>query len=427
MLIRIFNARIWTGEHYLDNGEIWIEDGKIRLVSQVCPLIYLPWDREINAQGNLVMPSFKNAHAHSPMVFLRSYADDTALDEWLHTQVFPREAKLTKDDCYWLTKLAVTEYLSSGISLASDMYFHLDGIAEACRECGFRNVILEGITEGNGPKDKLFIRLQWGMGTMSKMGGLIQYRLGLHAEYTNSEENIRAMAEFARDNKMPVYTHLSETEKEVEECKARHGKTPAVYLAEQGLFDNGGVAYHCVHPTDDDIKALKEHNVSVVSCPASNLKLASGIAPLQKLVDRGINVGLGTDGPASNNCLDMFREMFLATALQKAALGNPAAMDGEFVLKMATYNNAWAMGLSDLDTIEAGKAADLILIDMHQPNMQPVNNVLKNIVYAGSKANVLMTIVAGKILYEKGEYNIGEDIDKIYSECDRITKRIVSE
>ncbi len=427
MLIRIYNARIWTGEKYIENGELWIEDGKIRLVSQVCPLIYLPWDREINAEGNLVMPSFKNAHAHSPMVFLRSYADDTALDEWLHTQVFPREVKLTRDDCYWLTKLAIAEYLSSGISLASDMYFHLDGIAEACQECGFRNVILEGITEGNGPKDKLFKRLEWGMDTMKKTGNLIEYRLGLHAEYTNSEQNIQAMAEFAKAHKMPVYTHLSETKKEVEECVERHGTTPAVYLAKQGLFDFGGVVYHCVHPSDDDIKVLKEHNVSVISCPASNIKLASGIAPLQKLVESGINVGLGTDGPASNNCLDMFREMFLASGLQKAVLSNPSAMDGEFVLEMATYNNAWAMGMNNLDTIEIGKSADLIMIDLHQPNMQPVNNVLKNIVYAGSKSNVLMTIIAGKILYEKCEYNIGTDIDEIYSKCGEITKRIISQ
>ena len=427
MLIRIYNARIWTGEHYIENGELWIEDGKIRLVSQVCPLIYLPWDREINAEGNLVMPSFKNAHAHSPMVFLRSLADDTALDEWLNTQIFPREAKLTADDCYWLTKLAVAEYVSGGISLASDMYFHLDGIAEACKECGFRNVILEGITEGNGPKDKLFKRLEWGMDTMAKMGSLIEYRLGLHAEYTNSEENVKAMAEFAKAHKMPVYTHLSETKKEVEECVARHGKTPAVYLAGLGLFDYGGIAYHCVHPTDDDIRALKEHNVSVVSCPASNLKLASGIAPLQKLKDSGINVGLGTDGPASNNCLDMFREMFLATGLQKAITQNPASMDGEYILKAATSNNAKAMGLSDLDTIEAGKQADLIMIDIHAPNMQPVNNVLKNVVYAGNKFNVLMTVIAGRIVYEKGEYNIGTDIEKIYSECDRIARRIIGE
>ncbi|MDE6870420.1 MAG: amidohydrolase family protein, partial [Clostridia bacterium] len=222
-----------------------------------------------------------------------------------------------------------------------------------------------------------------------------------------------------------VYTHLSETKGEVDGCVERHGKTPGVYLAEQGLFDFGGIAYHFVHPTDGDIKALKERGVSVVSCPASNLKLASGIAPLKKLKDSGLNVALGTDGAASNNCLDMFREMFLATGLQKATLVDPTAVDGEEVLKMATVYGAKAMGLESIDTIEIGKSADFAMIDMHQPNMQPINNPLKNIVYAGSKTNVVMTVVNGVIRYEKGEYFVGEDVEKIYSKCQEISDRIL--
>ena len=423
MMLRIYNAKIWTGERYIDCGELWTEDGKIRYVGAVTPLIWLPWDREIDAKGNLIIPAFKHAHAHSPMVFLRSQADDMALSDWLFKQVFPREAKLTPDDCYWLTRLAILEYLSSGISVASDMYFHLESIADACVDSGFRNVILEGVTANNlQGLEKL---LQNDMDILGKKGELINYRLGLHAEYTNSEESIRALADFAGSNKMPVYTHLSETRGEVDGCIERHGKTPAVYLAEQGLFDFGGTAYHFVHPTDGDIKALEERGVSVVSCPASNLKLASGIAPLKKLMESGLNVALGTDGAASNNCLDMFREMFLATGLQKAALFDPTAVDGEEVLKMATANGAKAMGLDSLDSIESGKGADFVMIDLHQPNMQPVNNALKNIVYAGSKTNVLMTVVNGVIKFEKGEYSVGEDVDKIYSKCRAITDRIL--
>lgn len=423
MMLRIYNARIWTGKTFIDGGELWTEDGKIRLVSQVSPLILLPWDREIDAKGNLIIPTFKNAHAHSPMVFLRSEADDMVLNDWLFKQVFPREAKLTPDDCYWLTRLAILEYLSSGMSVASDMYFHLESIADACVDSGFRNVILEGVTANNlQGLEKL---LQNDIDVLGGKGELMNYRLGLHAEYTNSEECIKALAHFAKSNHMPVYTHMSETKSEVEGCVERHGKTPAVYLAEQGLFDYGGIAYHFVHPTDDDIKALREHGVSVVSCPASNLKLASGIAPLKKLIDSGLNVALGTDGAASNNCLDMFREMFLATGLQKAALYDPTAIDGEEVLKMATLYGAQAMGLDDLDTIEIGKSADFAMIDIRQPNMQPINNSLKNIVYAGSKSNVLMTVVNGVIRYEKGEYFVGEDVDKIYSKCQAITDRIL--
>lgn len=423
MMLRIFNAKIWTGERFIDGGEMWTEDGKIRYIGEVSPLILLPWDREINANGNLIMPSFKNAHAHSPMVFLRSQADDMALQDWLFKQVFPREAKLTPDDCYWLTRLAVLEYLSSGISVAGDMYFHLDAIADACVDSGFRNVITEGVTEGN--LQGLEKTLQHGIDKLEGKGGLINYRLGLHAEYTNSQESIRALAAFAKEHRMPVYTHLCETKNEVEGCVQRLGKTPAVYLAEQGVFDFGGGAYHFVHSTDDDIKVLKERGVSVISCPASNLKLASGIAPLKKYLDCGLNVALGTDGPASNNCLDMFREMFLATGLQKAMLSDPTAIDGEETLRMATSRGAAAMLLDGLDSIEFGKRADFIMIDLHQPNMQPINNVLKNLVFAGNKSNVLMTVVNGVIRYEKGEYNVGEDADKIYSKCQSITDRIM--
>ncbi|MDE5616685.1 MAG: amidohydrolase [Clostridia bacterium] len=423
MMIRIYNAKILTPDGVIDGGELWIEDGKIKLVSQVSPLILLPWDREINAKGNLLMPSFKNSHAHSPMVFLRSYADDMSLSDWLFKQVFPREAKLTPDDCYWLTKLAILEYLSSGISVASDMYFHLESIADACVDCGFRNVILEGITDGNKPD--LYKKLQWGMDTLDGKGGLVEYRLGLHAEYTNSEECIKMLAGFAKENKMPVYTHLCETKKEVDECVARHGKTPGEYLSDMGLFDYGGVAYHFVHPSEKDIKALRERNVSVVTCPASNLKLASGIAPIHRLVKEGFNVAIGTDGAASNNALDMFREMFLATGLQKGTLGDPAVVSGDSVLDMATVNGAKAMGLQGFDGLEIGQNADIVMIDLHKPNMQPLNNIAKNLVFAGSKSNVAMTIVAGKILYENGEYSIGEDADKIYSQCNKITDRIL--
>ena len=423
MMLRIFNAKIWTGERFIDGGEMWTEDGKIRYIGEVSPLILLPWDREINANGNLIMPSFKNAHAHSPMVFLRSQADDMALQDWLFKQVFPREAKLTPDDCYWLTRLAVLEYLSSGISVAGDMYFHLDAIADACVDSGFRNVITEGVTEGN--LQGLEKTLQHGVDKLEGKGGLINYRLGLNSEYTNSKESIQALAAFAKEHRMPVYTHLCETKNEVEGCVQRLGKTPAVYLAEQGVFDFGGGAYHFVHSTDDDIKVLKERGVSVISCPASNLKLASGIAPLKKYLDCGLNVALGTDGPASNNCLDMFREMFLATGLQKATLSDPTAIDGDETLRMATSRGAAAMLLDGLDSIEFGKRADFIMIDLHQPNMQPINNVLKNLVFAGNKSNVLMTVVNGVIRYERGEYNVGEDADKIYSKCQSITDRIM--
>lgn len=422
MTTRIYNAKILSDKQLID-GELHIENDKITYIGGAAPNNKGCWDKQINANGNLVAPSFKNAHAHSPMSFLRSYADDLPLQEWLFEKVFPNEAKLTADDCYWLTRLSVLEYLSSGMSVASDMYFNLEAIADACIDSGFRNVILEGITSSN--KEGLFERLDSGKRDLDKKGGLIEYRLGLHAEYTNDIDNIKAMAKYAQLSKMPLFTHISETAKEVNECKAKYGVSPIILLDSVGAFDFGGTVYHCVHADEKDLQILADKKISVVTCPGSNMKLASGIAPIEAMLKKGINVALGTDGAASNNCLDMFREMFLVTALQKIALNKADALSAEIVFDMATKNSAKAMSIDGLDCLAVGNYADLVIIDLKQPNMQPVHNLVKNIVYSGSKSNVALTMVAGVVRYEKGNYYVGEDVNKIYSKCEQITQRIV--
>ena len=424
MKYRIYNAKILTAEHGLIDGEMWVEEGKITFLSQCSPLILKPWDREIDMQGNLVMPSFKDAHAHSPMTFLRSFADDLPLDRWLFDKVFPYEACLTGEDCYWLSRLAILEYLSSGISAVADMYFYLDDIAGAFVDSGMRNVIMEGITQGNGPKDKMWARLDEGRRNLDGKGGLIEYRLGLHAEYTNDLSNIEAFAEYAKVNDMPVCMHISETKSEVDNCIKKYGKSPIKLMHDIGMLDRGATLYHCVHLSDEDIDIIAQDGASVVSCPASNLKLASGIAPLEKLRKKGVNIGLGTDGAASNNSLDMLRETYLATTLQKYLNNDASALPADVVLDMATKGSAKAMGLKDLDGLYVGAQADLCVIDLNKPNMRPINNIVKNVVYAGSKADVLMTMVAGEIKYEKGEYFVGESVDKIYSMAEKITARI---
>lgn len=431
MLIRFYNVKIWTSEHGLIDGELWVENNRIRMVSQVSPLILLPWDREIDGRGGLLIPTFKNAHAHSPMTFLRSWADDMPLQEWLTCQVFPNEAKLTADDCYWLTKLAIAEYVCGGIGACADMYFHLPAIAAASAECGFRQTIMDGIVAsdlqaGDGAVyDRLERRLQRGFDEIDGMGnGLVSYRIGLHAEYTNTEETMRAMARFAGERHLPVGTHLSETAREVRECRERCGVSPVRLLCDLGIFEYGGAAYHCVHVDDEDMRLLREHGVSVVSCPASNLKLAGGIAPLQKMADAGVRLALGTDGPASNNALDFFREMYLASVLQKGVSGHAEAMPAERVLDIATRGGAVAMGLTDCDGIRVGALADLTLIDFGRPNMQPLNDPIKNLIYAGGKDNVRMTVIDGKIVYEDGQWSIGEDIERIYERCNDIASRI---
>jgi 5-methylthioadenosine/S-adenosylhomocysteine deaminase len=253
---------------------------------------------------------------------------------------------------------------------------------------------------------------------------LVTFQLGFHAEYTNSLENLEKLAALSKKYKAPIHTHSSESLSEVEGCLERYGKTPTQLFHELGMLDNGGSHYHCIHMSDADLDIMAEKGISVVTNAASNLKLASGIARISDMLERGINIAIGTDGPASNNCLDMFREMFLVTGLAKYRENDASAVDAREVLKMATVNGAKAMGLWDADVLAEGKFADLIMIDLHQPNMQPLNNIEKNIVYSGSKQNVKMTMVNGKILYENGEFFIGTPAEEVYAKANEIIQRM---
>lgn len=231
------------------------------------------------------------------------------------------------------------------------------------------------------------------------------------------------IAELAHKYKAPVFTHLAETEAEVQGCIERYGMTPMAFLDSLGMFDFGGGGYHCVYMTDEDIAIMKKRGMTAVSNPGSNTKLASGIAPITRYLENGVPVALGTDGPASNNCLDMFREMFLVTGLGKLREKDAAAVDAVEVLKMATVNGAKAMGLTEADVLAEGKLSDMIMIDLHMPNMQPLNNIAKNIVYSGSKINVKMTMIHGNILYEDGIFHTEEQPEEIYRKANEIINK----
>lgn len=409
----------------LFEGELHVMGNKISYVGEELPadsplLSGVSWDREIDACGNVIMPGFKNAHTHSAMTFLRSFADDLPLPDWLNKQVFPMEAKLTPDDIYHLSKLAILEYLTSGITANLDMYLTPDTIAEASLDCGFRTVMcgaLNNFSQSFEDMEKWYRKY-------SDPDSLVGFRLGFHAEYTNSGENLEKMSALAHKYRTPLYTHSSESASEVEGCMERYGKTPTALFEELGMFDFGGACFHCIHMTDEDLEILRKRNIYVVTNPGSNTKLASGIAPIEKMMEHGVHVAIGTDGPASNNCLDMFREMFLVTGLAKLRAGDASAVAADQVLRMATVEGAHAMGLSDCDVLAEGKLADLIMIDLHQPNMQPLNNITKNIVYSGSKQNVKLTMVDGRILYENGEFYVGTPAEEIYAKANEIVNRM---
>ena len=237
-------------------------------------------------------------------------------------------------------------------------------------------------------------------------------------------------ADMARRYQAPVFTHCEETKAETEGCIERYGKTPIAYLADLGMFDYGGAGYHLVWTNEEDRAIMRDKGIGVVTNPASNAKLASGIAPISAYLEAGIPVAIGTDGPASNNCLDMFREMFLVTALAKLREHDASAVPAYDVLRMATYNGAHIMQIPDADCVAAGKLADLVLIDLDQPNMQPLHNIAANVVYAGSKSNVKMTMIAGKVLYDRFDgterYHVGVDPEEVYATCAELTHRLTA-
>ena len=431
MNIRFYNARILTMKENqeLFIGEVWVKDNKIIYVGDGSDvdsvynktgLLAIAWERQIDCEGNVLMPGFKNAHAHSAMTVFRSLADDLNLQDWLNTMIFPREANMTGEDCYTLTKLAILEYLTSGITAIGDMYLTPETIADACADMGMRCALVSGLNKF-GPALSV---MEERYNQLNGKYDLVTYKMGVHAEYTCSKELLEEVSTLIHKYKAPLYVHMSETKTEVDECIERYGITPPALFEKLGLFDFGGSIYHGVHITDDDMEILKRNHIDVVTNPASNAKLASGIAPIQKYLDEGISVSIGTDGASSNNCLDMFREMFLVTALAKLKENDPKAVDAFEVLKMATVNGAKSMGFDDADILDEGKLADIIMIDLNQPNMQPLHNITKNIVYSGSKMNVKMTMIDGKILYENGQFAKEVDVVDIYEKSNIIKERL---
>lgn len=417
MLTLFKNARILTMKSSeIITGELAVKDNKIVYIGSHYEG-EVP-DRVIDAEGNLLMPGLKNAHAHTAMVFARSCSDDQELHDWLFDTIFPMETKFQDGDIYHLTKLGILEYLTSGVTAAFDMYFHVPEIVKASEEMGFRSIILA--TSDKEPISLLRERYL----EINKEDSLCKYFLGIHAEYTTSEERIKDVVALAHELKAPIYTHVCETKSEVKGCVERHGMTPVKYLDSIGFFDYGGGGFHCVCFSDEEIEIFKKHKCYVVTCPCSNLKLASGIAPIYKFQKAGLNIAIGTDGAGSNNALDMFREMYLTSTLQKVSNKDPKAMDGYDVLKMATVNGAHALGLNNSDVLDVGKYADIIMIDLKNPAMQPINNIAKNIVYSGSKDCVKMTMINGKILYFNHEFFVDQDINEILKKADEVTQRL---
>ena len=391
-------------------GELLVIDTRIAYVGEGASE-FAPFDKVVDCQGNLLMPGFKNAHTHSAMIFLRNRFKDVSLQDWLFKCVFPREDKLIPSDIYHLNKACLLEYLANGTTACFDQYFFpLEG-AKAAEEIGLRMVLLAIFNSETNNVDDLERNYHY---FNDRKDGFARYAIGVHAEYTSNDEMIEHTRKAIDRLKCPFFTHISETKKEVEECIARHGKTPLKYFYDEGLFKYGGGGYHCIYYTDEEIKICKDNKLTIVSCPGSNQYLSSGVAPLSIYLKEGINIALGTDGPASNESLDMFREMRLAATLEGKDI--PPFE----VLKMATVNGARAMGLHDADVLVEGKYADLIMVDVSKYS----DDLIHDLVHQGKAKDVKLTMINGKILYQNGQYFLNEKVTDIYQKVEEISQRI---
>ena len=420
-MIRFYNGKtlLFDGGAHLTDDEVWTRGGVIDYVGPA-RADKPAFEREIDLGGDLLMPGFKDAHTHTAMVFLRSLADDMPLDRWLSEQVWPNEARLDDEAVYDLTRLGILEYLSSGITASFDMYVKNDAYARANIDSGFRTVICSGLNDFDADPENIEREYL----TFNALHPLVSYRLGIHAEYTTSMERMEYAVSLSEKYEEPSFMHLCETRTEVEGCVARYGLTPPQLLDRLGFFRYGGGGFHCTHMSDADVALFAEKQLWAVTNPASNLKLSSGVAPIERMRKAGVPLAVGTDGAGSNNALDMFREMYLVTALQKLTENDASASPAEKVLEMACVGGAKAIGLDDCADIAPGMRADLVVLDLQRPNMQPENNIVKNVVYAGSKENVRLTMVDGRVLYERGEFFVGESAARIYEKANAFMKKL---
>jgi len=393
----------------LQDAFVGVADGKITLVSRSEPRIRAA--QEIDGRGKILLPGFVNAHSHVSMAVMRGFADDYALQEWLHEHVFPTEAKLDAESIRIGAQLGIAEMIRTGTVSITDMYMKIPAVAQAAYDAGIYANISNGALsfdpEGyDFEKDNVTAEMREMLARWHGADdGRIRLDASIHAEYTSFEKVWRANAAFAAEHGLNMHVHLSETESEHRQCVEKYGKTPAQVLAAAGVFDTRTTAAHCVYVTEEDMALMAEKHVTAVHNPVSNLKLSSGVAPVPQLLRSGVNVALGTDGVCSNNNHDLFEEIKLAAILHKGTLRDPSAVPALQALTMATRAGAFAQGREDqLGQIKAGFDASVILVDAQQIHLQPVHNPVSTLVYSAHGSDVCMTMVRGKILYENGNY-----------------------
>lgn len=378
----------------------------------------------IDANGKVVMPGLINTHAHIPMSIFRETIDGYRLQDWLEEKIWPMEAKLTNKDIYYATYLSCIEMIKTGCTTINDMYFMTDDIVKAVTQTGVRIQTTRTLMSGGDSVKQRLEELKRLIDTY-KGNELVSFNAGIHGLYTTKEDDTKQFIEYAQNNNIPVHMHFCENSKEVEDIKRDYAVNSPVDVLEKYFTNAPAILAHAVKLTDEEIEKLsKLKNISISHCPVSNLKLGCGIAKIQKMLDKNINISLGTDGQGSGSNLDMFETMKFTALLQKGINENPKNLTAYEVIKMATINGAKALNMSDkIGSIEEGKKADVIILSMNSELMQPINNVFADIVYNAKGSNVDTTIVNGKILMENRVINNSNE-ENIYKECAQIIERM---
>ena len=380
-------------------------------------------DKVIEGEDKLAIPGLINCHTHSYMAFMRNIADDLSFMDWLFGRIDPIEQKMSDEDTYWGACLAIIEMMKSGTTCFNDMMMNIKQTTKAIKESGMRAVMCRGLV-GSAEDDGGRIGQTYEEMEFCKDCDRITFKFGPHAPYTCTEDYFRRVSDEAKKAGIGIHVHLSESVSEIEGCAKDHGCTPIEMADRNGLFDVPCVAAHCVQVDDKDMDILAKKGVSVVSNPASNMKLGNGFAPVPEMLEKGINVCLGTDGAASNNSLNMFHEMSLMALIHKGTHKTPECVGAKDVFKMATINGAKALGLDSVTgTLEVGKKADIAILDLNNPSLMPNNNLIAGLSYSANGSEVDTVIIDGKVTME-GRKILTMDEKLVYSKVNEIIKRM---
>lgn len=416
---------------FRENMYVGIKDERIDYIDMKAPdaVKAQEYGTVYDGKGKLLMSAFYNMHAHSPMTLMRGYGEGLSLSDWLNTKIFPFEDHHDSHSIYWGTMLAMAESLATGIVSSSDMYSFCDDEARAVLDSHAKMNISRGVVHFGGDvytSDRYTESVSLIDAFPYEKQGRVIAEASIHAEYTSNPEMVAAIAQLAKDKGTRMHIHLSETKTEHEECKQRHGKTPAKYFNDLGLFDVPTTAAHCVWLENEDFEILASKGVTVAANPVSNMKLASGISNVPEMQKRGINVGLGTDSVSSNNSLNFFEEMKILSLSGKARSLDPTVLTPDEVLKIATVNGANAQGRKDCGALKLGNKADLIVVNIDSPHMCPIHDIKANLVFSATASDVVLTMADGEVLYKDGDF-LTIDIEKVKAENIKAVNRILGE